>query len=532
MGTTYLAKINSFTNSIVVDGKNTIEVKINYDNTGSGDYESEVFIEFGNQYDYKYIVANKNSPYYTDKVTFTIPVSWLGEIPDSPTGTGIIRVRTVNMMTAGIAYEDVKNFTVYVPEEFKPELSNVSLFLRDVINHSRCDYAIYGITAPEIEALVTPHFTSPIKRYRITGGGIDVIKDFPSSNLYPQEKNYCFDGTVIKTWLNTNLTLTVIDGRGRTASATTETFYVHPYSRPSIKSFSAYRTDKDGIAKADGDHIKVQLDAAFSPIRDSSGNEVNSIIYCKVEWNEVNDNDYGHTEYIENNEPFIFEANKDFAFEIKGTVADEFMETEAYYYVTGDNKDFNVCDGGGGAAIGTKAEKGYFDVAHESRFQKGISANNEVKSESGFVSTGLGSKGDFLSFGRAERIFTEVHYVPAYDEKGNEIGTQPVVWGWGDFNECLDIGLYGVYYNEEVESSNYYKVMNVPCEKAGTLRVYNATGNMDDYALTKHLMQEYVVYDGSEVYRRCISKIRDNTDVEWPAVWTFGSWYRYSGTKI
>lgn len=531
MGTTYLAKINSFTNSIVVDGSNTIEVKINYDNTGSGDYESEVFIEFGNQRDYKYIVADKNSPYYTDKVTFTIPVSWLEEIPDSTTGTGIIRVRTVNMMTVEIAYEDVKNFTVYVPEEFKPKLSNVSLSMINVINNAFCDYAVYGITAPEIEALVTPHFTSPMKRYRITGGGIDVIKDFPSSNLYPQEKNYYFDGTVIKTWDNTNLTLTVEDARGRTASVTTETFYVHSYSRPSIKSFSAYRTDEDGIEKADGDYIKVQLEAAFSPIRDSLGNEVNSI-YCKVSWNEVNDTGYGNTEYIENNVPFIFEANKDFAFEIKGTVADEFMETEAFYYVTGDNKDFNICDGGGGVAIGTKAEKGYFDVAHESRFQKGLSANNEIKSEKGFVSTGLGSKGDFLSFGEAERIATAVYSVPAYDEKGNEIGTQLVVGHWGNFDWCIDIGLYGVYYDEDVDSSNYYRVMNAPCEKAGTLRVYNATGNMDDYATSKHLMQEYVVYDGSEVYRRCLSKIRDNEDVEWPAVWTFGSWYRYSGTKI
>ena len=170
-----------------------------------------------------------------------------------------------------------------------------------------------------------------------------------------------------------------------------------------------------------------------------------------------------------------------------------------------------------------KAEEGYFDVAHESRFHKGISAAKVISSDEGLVSYGTGSKGDFLSFGEAKRIVTLRHTTP---------GSGTVVDEWGDFDEITSIGLYGVYYDSDVSSSNYYKVMNAPCEKAGTLRVFNSTGNIDEDSTECYLIQEYLVKDGSAIYRRCLSKSRPDEDTEWDYEWTFGSWYRYSGTKV
>ena len=500
--------IGEYTKEILVDGKNQLKVFVSHLNLT--DYETELYIEFKGRTIYEY------SPTSAYCLYFDIPVNWLNQIPDDPLGVGYIKLRTYSK-SLELLHEDVKPFTVYVPEEFKPEISFFDVKMID--NYEYVDYAVYGLTKPEVRAMVKAHSTSPIKKYYITGGGINVSGGFQYSSGYA-DYNFWAEGTVVKTWANTTFTLTVEDGRGRKASVESDSFYIHPYTRPSINSFTAYRTDKDGITKADGDHIKVQIDAAFSPIRDSAGNEINSIKHY-VDWKTVNGN-YTNFQEIEKGAPFIFEADKDLNYEIKCVVRDKYRETEAYCNVMGDMKDFNICDGGGGAAIGQKAEKGYFDVAYNSRFQKKVTAKEEITSNKGLVSTGTGSKGDFLSFGEATRIESMWHYV------GGDPANGVVIELWGDFNDCTNIGVYCVHYNDDVLASNRYCILNAPCEKAGTLRVFNATGNGNVTATEKYLMQEYVVYDGSAVYRRCLSKVRANKDVDWPSEWTYGSWYCYA----
>ena len=509
---TEIAKLKSYTKSIIVDGINGIEIQIDWEDKKSGNYSSELTIKIGNKKETFQLYTATDG--YVAGMSFMIPTDWLSEIPSLEVGTGQIVIDTYNLSSTSSApaYSTTKNFTVYVPEEFKPEISKMAVNMRDINNYI-VDYALYGLTFPDVNAIVTAHPTSPIKKYRITGGGIDVSGDFSYSD-YGTEYNFSAYGSVVKTWSNTTFTLTVEDERGRKASITSEEFYVQPYNRPLISSLSAYRTDKDGITKADGDYIKLTVNAAASSIKDSNELDINSL-ECFINWSDVNDK-YSGFESITNKVPCIFEADKEF--DIKCTVRDKYMETIAYCNVIGDSKDFNIVDGGGGAAIGAKAEKGYFDVAYNSRFQKELSAKEEVSSEKGLVSTGTNSKGDFLSFGKAERIQTMWHYIGGDAANGAEVDL------WGDFNDCTNIGVYCVHYNEDVSLSNYYRILNAPCEKAGTLRVFNATGNTNDNATEKYLIQEYVVYDGSATYRRSLSKIRDNTDVEWPIYWTFGGW--------
>jgi hypothetical protein len=518
MGSTYQAHISKFTPSIVVNGTNKIDVTVAFTNVQTGElgYENDLYIKFGDRYLYKYLDTTSSSP---QTFSFTIPVDWLNEIPDKSVATGTIELTCLDVYAFEVAYKETKPFTIYVPEEYKPTVSNLSVSFGD-IRSMLVDYALYGLTTPRARAFVQPHSTSPIKKWYIAGGGVIASGEDPdiSDN---NDYNFSERGELIKALSHTTFTLTVEDARGRTASIESEQFYVQSYHRPIVKSLSAYRTDKDGIAKADGDYIKVTVEGAKSSIKDSEDNECNSLA-CYVDWKEANGS-YSNFADITNNEPFIFEAKKDTNFEIKCTLRDKYMETVAYANVIGDNKDFNIADGGGGAAIGMKATKDYFDVLHKTRLQKNLSAKGTISSEKGLVSTGTGSKGDFLSFGKAERIFTDYHQTA----EGNW-----VVNIWGDFNDCTSLGLYGVYNNNDVSSSNYYKVANAPCEKAGTLRVYCANGDMDESSTYRYIMQEYVVYDGSAVYRRCLSKTRDNSDVEWPANWTFGSWYRYSGTKV
>ena len=509
MSSTYQAHIDSCTKSIVVNGTNQISVNVIFTNTQSDIYQNEIFCEFGEKSFYQLI--SDTTP---QQFSFTIPVDWLNEITDSPLGTGKIELNCVNMNTGKCEYTETKNFTVYVPEEYKPEISKMEVKIRDIRN-SIVDYALYGLTFPEINAIVTAHSTSPIKKYQITGGGVIVERDFSNTD-YSDGYNFSAYGTVIKTWSNTKFTLTVEDARGRTASITSEDFYVQPYTRPLVNSLSAYRTDENGLVKADGGYIKVTINGGMSSIKNSNDEELNTI-RCYVDWREVNGS-YTHFTEITNKEPYIFKANKDSNFEIKCELRDMYMTTVASCKVLGESADFNIADGGGGAAVGTKATKGYFDVAYNSRFQNGISAKEKITADKGLVSNGKESRGDFLTFGYAERLLT--------------YSTPSGMTYWGDFNDCTFVGVWGVYSDKDVSLSEYKRVLNAPCEKAGTLRVYYATGNISEDATELYLMQEYVVRDGSAVYRRCLSKLRDSSDVEWPTNWTFGDWYCYSGTKV
>ena len=521
---TIQAHISNYTKSIVANGTNQISVTITFTNKGSGNYGNEVYCEFGEKQLYKYI--DGGSPRADQIILFDIPRGWVDEIPDSPSGTGKIKLRCVNMDTAKVEYEEVKPFTLYVPEDERPSISSVRFYMVAGAG-TWVDYAIYGMTRPLIIASATGS-SSPIVKYHIKGGGNETSGEYSSSG--ETGENFSELGPIVRTFGNTYFTLTLEDARGRTTSIDTEEIYVQPYTRPSIKGLSAYRVDADGITKADGDHIKVTLEAAISPIKDSTETNINTLT-CYLQWRVVN-GDYGGTlTEIQNNTPHIFEADKEYSYEIRCFVRDKYLETEAFASVVGDNKDFNIVDGGGGAALGMKATKDYFDVAYKSRFQKSLSANGEVSSKEGFVCTGTGSKGDFLSFGEATRICSDVHHVPYYDKDGNEAGTQTVVYYWADFNDFTDIGLYGVYDDYDVSVSNPYHVNNFPCGKAGTMRVFNATGQVSitDTATKQYRMQEYVVYDGSAIYRRGMSKVRDNSDVEWPSEWTFGSWYSYYG---
>lgn len=511
MASQEIAKIGEYTKSIIVDGNNSLHIEIDWEDKKTGSYQSELYIKLREKEYYIYLYQDAGR---IDVVDFQVPEDWLSAIPSLSVAKGQLIINNYDGTSTEPIYTETKNFTVYVPEEFKPEISNLSVDILDMKSYV-VDYALYGITFPRFKAIVTPHSTSPIKRCRVKGGGVDTLVDFQYYGEDFETSNFYAKGPAIVTWSTTKFTVTVEDERGRTAEITSDDFYIQSYNRPSINSLSAYRTDENGIAQADGDYIKATVDASISPIKDSNEENINTVDYY-LSWEDVNGNGIHGYEPDGEKNTVIFEADKDLGFEIKCVVSDKYMQTTAYCTVHGDKKDFNIADGGGGAAIGTKATKGYFDVAHESRFHKGVNAKEEISSEKGLISSGTGSKGDFLSFGGAERLIT-------YKTPGGATY-------YADFDECTNLGVYGVYYDNDTKGYDWEKIMNMPCAKAGTLRVFNATGNMDEWATEQYLMQEYVVCDGSAIYRRVLSKVRADEDTEWPVNWTFGKWYCYLGT--
>ena len=517
MGSTYVAKIKSFTDSIVVNGKNAIQVQIEWTDKGSGNYESDLTIKLGDREEYVYFSTTN----LVEEFSFIIPVDWLNAIPETSIDSGTITVKNLNMNT--LQEEKItKRFTVYVPEEFAPsKITNFSLNFRDA-KSNLVDYALYGVTIPEISATVKSHETTYLKKWHLSGGGTYISGNFSDMNIDGYgEFSFGVSGKAFRTWGNITLTLTVEDARGRTESIETEEFYIQEYNRPLINNLSAYRVDEGGEADTDGKYIKVNASATPSSIKNSNEDNVNTLM-CYLSWKKTTDSSYSAGIEISNKEPYIFAADNGLNYDIRLTVKDKYRETVAYCSVLGDGKDFNIAEGGGGAAIGTKAQNDYFDVAYNSRFQKNIGANGEISSNKGIVSYGTGSKGDFLSFGEATRI-------AAYVTPGGS-------YFGDDFNNYTQIGLYAVYTYKDFEVSNPNTtekavIENVPCQSAGTLRVYYANGTSGKYDVSRYIIQEYVVYDGTAVYRRCVWSYRATPESDWDN-WQFGPWYKYAGTKV
>ena len=192
MSSSYQAHIDKFTSDIVVNGKNKIDVYITFTDVKSGNYESELYVEFGSKYLYKYLVSPS-----TKKVSFVIPVDWVDEIPNSPIGTGKIRLQCVDFNKPEVAYTETKSFTVYVPEEFKPKISKMSINMEDIHNSS-VDYAVYGLTRPNVMAKVTPYSNSPIKKWTLSGGGVIASGKNPSFTSTNSQYNFEQKGQIIK----------------------------------------------------------------------------------------------------------------------------------------------------------------------------------------------------------------------------------------------------------------------------------------------------------------------------------------------
>lgn len=215
--------ITSVTASVPADGTTQGTVSINKPNA---DFVNKVVIEIGSR-----------TEEYTNidtSCTFTIPASWIDQIPESTSGVGKVYVYTYRNGSQ-VGSPDVKNFTITVPETVVPSVSMTSENMSDNATVDGWDTLVQGFSKIKLTATATAGSGSSIASIAFSGDGVSqsgtdlsVISDL-------------LINSGARTW-----TVTATDKRGRTATATV-TRIVHEYHTAAVQSLESYRSDMFGV---------------------------------------------------------------------------------------------------------------------------------------------------------------------------------------------------------------------------------------------------------------------------------------------
>lgn len=196
----------------------------------------------------------------TDSVNWTLPADLIDEIPNTPTGVGIIRTTTYSGGN-WIGSRD-SGFTVTVPLDVVPTLTDITVAeatpgLAAIVGGyvqglSKLDLAIVGAAGAGGSSVAS-------QKLEILSG-TTVLQTINSASGVSGPINA--SGTV-------SLRATVTDTRGRSAERV-ETIQVIPYSTPNIISAGVRRSSLGGVVVDDGAYFRVDINAAVSSLMVSS----------------------------------------------------------------------------------------------------------------------------------------------------------------------------------------------------------------------------------------------------------------------
>lgn len=284
-------------------------------------------------------------------VAWTVPPTLLNQIPSATSGWGTITCTTLNGSTS-LGTSTVK-FTVTAGSGIKPTISSVGVTVDNSANAKVKEWGLYvaGYSKAKITASVTLAYSSAIKSFAIGG---DYTATVTSSSL-------SYTGTTLTSAGNKTFSVTATDNRGRTSDKkTSSTINVVAYSKPTISSFSVYRSSSDNnklVVRANWDYASVSgknsvaVTLKYKP-SSSSGWTTYSGSITKGSDTELSD---------------TFSSTS--SYNLKLSVQDALgntVETEAYIPTMSVLLDFKA--GGKGLGIGKIAETDALEVALDSYF--------------------------------------------------------------------------------------------------------------------------------------------------------------------
>lgn len=293
--------------------------------------------------------------------------------------------------------------------------------------------------------------------------------------------------------LNTSGTVTitgeVVDARGY-STVLTENIEVIPYSRPRIipgegkSKIVCERCNSDGNPDPGGVYLLIQIGRKYNKVV-HGGTQMN---FCTLsyQWKSdaEDDSEYSgpvellastaESDYVSVVLGDIVSSNTE-AYNIRLIAEDDVGETDTVLVtVTTAFATFHAPIGGHGFTLGgyhDPAKYDVFDCKFDAEFPRNVSG----------------------------RVYG--------------LGKLPEIPENADVNDYKDFGVYAVAANATANT-----LLNCPCDKAGTLRVWSSNGRGDMTGDYVYIMQEYVCYDNSGTYRRSLQLPDPDS------AWEYGDW--------
>lgn len=272
-------------------------------------------------------------------VSYTIPLSWLSNIPNSTSGTATVSVTTYAYDGTQLG-TDTYSFTITAPSSVVP---TVSLATARIDNSVPSSWGIYvqGKSGIRITATAAGSQGSTVSSYTISGGATGT----QSSNVFTVSTIYS-SGTI-------TYTVKVTDSRGRTASASVSISVV-AYSAPSFSATDAFRCVAAGTASDTGTYISAKASGTYSSV-----NNKNSMT-LKVQYTLSTSSAYSEATTLTNGTASVIgngSIDINYSFKVKFTLNDQFNTIEKVLNVGTAAFTVFFRQGGNGVAIGKVSER-------------------------------------------------------------------------------------------------------------------------------------------------------------------------------
>lgn len=438
-------------------------------------YTSSVFVKLGNSDWLK--MTDKTE---ATSISFTLPIELANQIPNSTSGTGIVRIRTYNG-NEEIGYID-KNVTFMVPS-YTPEV-NISLLSefgaksgiyikgKSKINYSCSATSLYGATI------------------------ISYLWNFDdkmtSSSVSGTTPIWSYGGDCI-------ITLTVKDSRGITASQnTTITFLTYS---PPVAKISAYRCNSSGIADNNGTYAKVTFTgtASLFDIDNTISIEINKKLSTETSWTNTNK----YTTVQNETSVILSDFSTDYIYNIQISVTDSITNTTSEITVPASFVLMDFKAGGTGIAIGKVADKNdaldidlttYFKKIRQEYCQTTTSGSaygdSNYMTKIGRVNVSDGAHSlcaGVLRFVPLESLLGLSGELAYYFRTDNTINSCTISLEWKSLDDS--------YYIDSIEcvkvSDGVFDLYFVPKDTDVAERIVKLEGNNEE-KLTLYSNQEYV----------------------------------------
>lgn len=204
-------------------------------------------------------------------VSYTIPVAWLDQIPNSVSGTGTVTVETISGSGASMGSVSA-SFTMTAGAGVVPTVGTITAELLDGLDglyiqgHSRCKVAVSGHSAGT---------GATVASVLITGNGDSAWADNLTSGL-------------LRTAGTVTFTVTVKDSRGREASGSIS-ITVEAYTDIAITGRTALRCTSDGtVSRTKGKSAKLGCSYAMTAVGSNAATvRVYWRVYGTEAWTEI-----------------------------------------------------------------------------------------------------------------------------------------------------------------------------------------------------------------------------------------------------
>lgn len=421
-------------------------------------YSHVATLTFGNQTDTNSISAG------TTSTSWTIPLSWLSQIPNASSGTATVQLITKNGndTVGSVTY----NVTIKVPSGSSAAPTTGTLAVSPAattIPYGWENIYVQGYSKLSL-SLNNPagQYGSTIRSVVFSGWGESIAATKQGTSTYVAESG------ILPTNGTKTITATVTDSRGKTSSTST-TITVVPYQKPTITSITARRCLNDMTAVDTGTYVRLNVVYSFSSVI-VNGQETNEPTNVSL-YKQSNHENYtdAQVSFVSGTPVVIGGGNisADQTYQIKATVTDHAGNTaSAIVSVPTATYVLHFKNGGTSVGIGQAA----------------------LDRSNAFVV----NKNWAAYIGDAD----VAKYPWCLEYKGNiEQNT--------NLNTCTIPGIYGITSN--VAST----LQNLPSgNKAGKLMVFATSGGNDrDMSLSQANVsfgQAYMPYDCSAVYLRHI----------------------------